>query len=252
MNNNVHDRIKNNSIILDKILDSQKSPFDKIGLGYKREAEQYGVRTWILKKPEANTSSSRMEANSSSSKYERKIALQVFSQNIEDIRSRGHQGIDQGVGPTPKRRFRKVIIPRWNQISRNGNGFNGYCYYCNNFGQKALDCRSYVKRNVGNPNNSVRCWTCNHIGHTVAYCRTIRCYNCSGIGHKAQDCWNSRRKPMRSAPYNSTRNFNEPWTRINVESMKSQKTGTKEQPWRRNDAERMKDQRTCTKDKEHS
>ena len=57
---------------------------------------------------------------------------------------------------------------------------------------------------------------------------------------------------MRSAPYKSTRNFNEPWKRINVERMKSQKTGTKEQPWRRNDAERMKDQRTCTKDKEHS
>jgi hypothetical protein len=31
-NNNVHDRIKNNSIILVKFLDSQKSPFDKTGI----------------------------------------------------------------------------------------------------------------------------------------------------------------------------------------------------------------------------
>lgn len=32
---------------------------------------------------------------------------------------------------------------------------------------------------------------------------------------------------MRSAPYSLTRNFNEPWTRINVEIMKDQRTGTK-------------------------
>ena len=38
-NNNAHNRIKNNSIILDKISDSQRSPFDKTGLGYKEKAE---------------------------------------------------------------------------------------------------------------------------------------------------------------------------------------------------------------------
>ena len=43
-----------------------------------------------------------MEANSSSSKPEIKITLQVFAQNIEVVISRGHQGIDQGVGPTPQ------------------------------------------------------------------------------------------------------------------------------------------------------
>ena len=44
-NNNVHDGLKNNSIILDKIVDSQKSPFDKIGIRYKKEEEQSGIRT---------------------------------------------------------------------------------------------------------------------------------------------------------------------------------------------------------------
>ena len=81
-NNNANDRLKNRSIILDEILDKKRSPFDKIGLGYKKEAEQSGVRTWILKKPEANTSSSRMEANSSSSKPERKIGLGIFTEHI--------------------------------------------------------------------------------------------------------------------------------------------------------------------------
>ena len=117
VNNNVHDMLKNSSIILDKILDSQKSPIDKIGIGYKKEEEQYGIRTWILKNPEENISSSRMKENSSSSKLERKVALQRSAQNIEDIRSRELKGIDQGVGPTPQNRFRKETIPRWNQIS---------------------------------------------------------------------------------------------------------------------------------------
>ena len=40
VNNNAHGRLKNNSIILDKILDSQRSPFDKTRLGYKKEAGQ--------------------------------------------------------------------------------------------------------------------------------------------------------------------------------------------------------------------
>ena len=36
-NNNVHDRLQNNSIILDKILDSQKPLLTKLGLGTKRK-----------------------------------------------------------------------------------------------------------------------------------------------------------------------------------------------------------------------
>ena len=99
-NNNAHDRLKNSSIILDEILDSQKYPFDKIGLGYKREAKQSGVRTWILKKPEENTTLSRMKENSSSSEFERKVDLQRFAKNTEDIRSKRLKKFDQEVGPT--------------------------------------------------------------------------------------------------------------------------------------------------------
>ena len=106
-----------------------------------------------------------------------------------------------------------------------------------------------MRRNVGNPRNPIRCCTCNHIGHTAAYCQTIRFYNCSGIGHKAQSYWNSKRRSTRRSPYNPTRNVNEIWTKI--ETMNAQKKGTKGQPMI-NDVERMKDQRTSTKDKESS
>ena len=157
-NNNAHERLKNNSIILDEILDSQKYPFDKTKHGYKKEAKQSGVRTWILKKPEANTSSSRMEANSSSSKPKRKFTLQVFAQNIEDIRPRGHQGIDQGVGPTPQSRLRKETILGWNQISRYGNGFNGYCYSCNNYWPQSLGLQKLCEK---------ECWKSQQLCHML-------------------------------------------------------------------------------------
>ena len=166
---------------------------------------------------------------------------------------KGHQG----VGPTPQGRFRKKTTPRWNQTPRYEKGFNGYCFSCNQFGHKALDCKhhakgnvernqtpryeksfngycfscnkfghkalnckSHARRSVGSPNNSIRCWTCNRTSHITSYCRTMRCYNCSGFGHKAQDCYNSRRHQMRNAPYNSTRNFHESWKENDVEWMK--------------------------------
>jgi hypothetical protein len=207
-NNNVHDRLKNNSIILDKILDNQRSPFDKTRIGSKKEEEQSEISTWNLKKPEENTTLSRLKENSSSSELERKVTLQRSTKNTEDIRSRRLKGFNQGVDSTPQGRSRKETIPRWNQISRNGNGFNGYCHSCNKFGHKALNYKSYVRRNVGNPSNPVRCWTYNHIGHIALYFQTIRCYNCSGIGHKAQNCWNSKRRSTRRSPYNPIRNIN--------------------------------------------
>ena len=40
-NNNAHDRLKNSSIILYEILDSQKPPFNKTGLGYKRGSRKH-------------------------------------------------------------------------------------------------------------------------------------------------------------------------------------------------------------------
>ena len=145
-----------------------------------------------------------MKENSSSSELERKVAPKRSTKNIEDIRSRKLKGINQGLSPFPQNIFRKETISRWNR-----NVFNSYWHSCNKFGHKDLNCRSYVRRNVGKPSNPIRCWTCNQIGHTIAYCQTIICYNCSEIGHKAQNCWNSKGRSTRRSPYNPIRNVNE-------------------------------------------
>ena len=172
--NVVHAKFKNSSTILGEILDCQRYPFDKTGLGYNKKTKE-------------------VDMNPSSSRVENKTAPQVPTQDKEDFRTKGHQG----VGPTPPDKFKKETNPRWNQTPRYGNSFNGHCFSCSTFGHKALDCKHYARRvgwnqnprheksfngycfsckqfghksldyrnhakeGVGNFEHSVRCWTCN-------------------------------------------------------------------------------------------
>ena len=55
--NDVHAKFKNSSTILGEILDCQRSPFDKTGLGYNKEIEE--------SEAELNPSSSRVESKTS-------------------------------------------------------------------------------------------------------------------------------------------------------------------------------------------
>ena len=55
-------KFKNNSGILDEILESQISPFDTYGLGYKKEGEKSEVGTWSPKTPEAGPSFPKLKA----------------------------------------------------------------------------------------------------------------------------------------------------------------------------------------------
>ena len=55
------------------------------------------------------------------------------------------------------------------------------------------------------PNEKVRWWACNHVGHIVPYFHTMRCYSCNVLGHKAQYCWSTKKQPLRIFLYNSSR-----------------------------------------------
>jgi hypothetical protein len=65
---NVHSKFKNNSTILDEILDNQRPPNDKYGLGYNKEVEKYKIGTW--------TSIWKYDIGSSSSKGESEVVIQ--------------------------------------------------------------------------------------------------------------------------------------------------------------------------------
>ena len=52
-------KFKDNSIVLDKILDFQISPCDKTGIGYKKEKEKYEDDAWSPKNPGVGPSTSK-------------------------------------------------------------------------------------------------------------------------------------------------------------------------------------------------
>ena len=52
-------KFKDNSIVLDNILDFQIYPFDKTGLGYKKKGGKYEDITWSPKTSEASPSTSK-------------------------------------------------------------------------------------------------------------------------------------------------------------------------------------------------
>ena len=53
-------KFKDSSIVVDKILDCQRSPLNKTGLGYKKDKEKSEDDIWSPKTPEASPSTSKV------------------------------------------------------------------------------------------------------------------------------------------------------------------------------------------------
>ena len=192
-------KFKDGKVVLDKILDYQRSPLDKTGLGYKEKEKSEDV-TWSCKTPKASPSTS-------------KAAPHAPAHDNKNFRS---SKMKQGVRSIPQSKLRKETTPRWNQSTRYEIGFNGYCYCCSNFGHKFVDCRLYKRRSGGSPNDLVRRWTCNQVGDVVATCHTLRCYTCSGFGKKSQECASQRSQPRRILSYTLARRTSEQWKKTNA------------------------------------
>jgi hypothetical protein len=202
----------NSSTILNEILDSQRSPNDKSGLGYKKEATHV----------EASTSK-KHEVSPSLSKDGNNVASQPSTQGKESFK-RTKQGRHQEAIFTPQRR---ETPSRWTPKQRYENVFHGQCYSCNEYGHKALECRYYARKDSERFHNTLRCWRCNQVGHIVAHCHTMRCYSCSGFGHKSQDCWNTRRNSMMRNSYSMTRRRHEVRKEDIFEKMEAQSSSSK-------------------------
>ena len=191
-----HEKFKIYSSVLDEILEIQRSPFDKTGLGYSK----------TMKEDEEGPSCSI-------------FAPFVPTQNKEEVRL----GVRNKpiAGPPPQDRFIREPAPKYVQRNRYDSVFHGYCFSCNEYGHRAIDCTRYVRRDVGRLNTQIRCWTCGLLGHVASVCHTMRCYSGDGLGHRSRDCWYSRRQPMRNG---STRRIDEPWRRTNSGIGSHQKT----------------------------
>jgi hypothetical protein len=159
----------NNPLILDEILEIQRSPYDKSGLGYKGEDTHAEAIT--SKKHEVNPSK-KHEVNPS--KKEDNVAKQPSTQGKENFKRTKQGRHQEAILGTPKQRYESI--------------FHGHCYSCNGYGHKAFECRSYERRYNGRFYNTMRCWRCDQVGHIVVHYNTMRCYNCSGFGHKSHEC----------------------------------------------------------------
>ena len=89
-------KFKDSSIVLDNILDCQRSPFDKSGLGHKKEGEKSKDGTWSPKTPEAGPSTFALHAPA--------------HDNKDFVNSRMHQVVRS----IPQIKLRKETTPRWN------------------------------------------------------------------------------------------------------------------------------------------
>ena len=163
--------VKTSSSILDEILESQRSPFDKIGLGYGKTKKE-------------------IEEGPSCSLFAPSIPAQKKEEMRSEVKNKPY------VPLRPQARFRREPTPRYDQTNRYDGTFHGYCFSCNGYGHRVVDCRRNVRRDVGRPNTQIRCWTCGMLGHVASVCNTMRCYSCDGLGHRARDCWYSRQQPM--------------------------------------------------------
>jgi hypothetical protein len=199
----------NISTILNKILDSQGSPNDKSGLGYKKEATHV----------EASTSK-KHEVSPSLSKDGNNVASQSSTQGKESFK-RTKQGRHQEAIFTPQRR---ETHSRWTPKQRHGNVFHGQFYSYNEYGHKALECRYYARKNSERYHNTLRCWRCNQVGHIAAHYHTMRCYSCSGFDHKSRDFWNTRRKSIMRTSYSMTRRRHEVRKEDIFENTKAQRS----------------------------
>jgi hypothetical protein len=184
----------NISTILNEILDSQRSPNDKSGLGYNKEDTHVEEST-----------SKKNEVSPSLSKDGNNVASQPSTQGKESSKIT-KEGRYQEAIFTPQIR---ETPSRWTPKKRYENVFHGHCYSCNEYGHKSLECIFYARRDNERFHSTVRCWRCNQVGHIATHCHIMRCYSCSGFGHKSQDCWNIRKQSMMRTSYSMTRRKHE-------------------------------------------
>jgi len=129
-------KLQNSLAILDRIWNSQRPTDDKIGLGYNKKGKRGKWRT--VQKHDKGSYSSK----------EKGTVINI-KQSMNSIKKGSYKSQKQET-------YQKTHFSCHNRL-KYGNTFNGYCFSCNNFGHKALECKSHEKKNSGRSNNSMRC-----------------------------------------------------------------------------------------------
>jgi len=171
-------RFQDSSKVLDDILNSQRSPAIKTGLGFHESVE--------------GESSSQGEARNSKEKSK------VINEEMKDPSH--HQ-------PRKEIPQRKSFTPPMKNVE---------CYVCHNLGHVAARCRRRrVQDHYADKSSQSRyfygyCFACNMFGHKAADCyrrnmKHVRCYACNKLGHIAKECRNKVWAPYQKEKMSSSR-----------------------------------------------
>jgi hypothetical protein len=189
--------------ILDNILIFQRSPFIKIGLGYdeKQKTHEGDASIKVTKPPET-------ENEESPKSYPNILKGSINNEN------NNRKGNDDEKKPNSshknnKNEFRGVVPPRRPFTNQYQNIFLRYCFSCNNFGHKEIDCRDYARsdhvrdRNRGSYKTSKDDYVRNKTKRSHGFANinynsfsplldyNIECYKCNNYGHIAHYCRSS-------------------------------------------------------------
>ena len=114
---------------MNQIIDSQRPIHDKTGLGYNQRNDELG-------------------SSSKTTKDDKKSYMDIVKENLQEVGTSKHEENEhakkqvpttQSNNPKGQEPSRRRPMPRYQYF------FSGLCYTCNNYGHKAIDCRTYIR-----------------------------------------------------------------------------------------------------------
>jgi len=139
---------------------------EKIEICQKQELKILSLKEDLNKAVAQLKTNSKIEKNIEESESSREKEEKANS--YTDIFSRSHDQQD-----SRKNRNRELASQRRSFAQGYPMMFNGHCYKCNNYGHKAIHCRTHdrIIPDINQGMFSVQCYNCYHYGHFAKHCR---------------------------------------------------------------------------------
>jgi len=125
---NTNLNFEKSSVVLDEIIIYQKSPLIKTGLGY-------------------NNNQNTLEEDESSKSIEEKSKISRNVLKGSNCSEDNNMERKYNQPRSNRNKLRRVAPPRRQFTTKYQNFFFGYCFCCNMFGHRAVDCRVHARNN---------------------------------------------------------------------------------------------------------
>ena len=155
-------RFQDSTKVLDDILNIQRSPAIKTGLGFHESVEGESSSQGEARYSKEKSKVINEEMKDPSHHQPRKEITQrkSFTPPLNNVECY----VCHNLGHVAARCRRRKVQDHYAERSSQSRYFYGYCFACNMFGHKAVDC---YRRNM----KYVRCYACNKLGHIAKECR---------------------------------------------------------------------------------